>query len=372
MNDLLPRPAQPLREPLPGNPFPGIPALERRTGIAITARLSANEALPLYSEQLTERYGQALLEQARCYPDPAAFELRQALAARHGVAADNVLVDAGADALIFLFLRAFSDPASVVLHSAGSYPTVDYFARSLGLAPRPVPYRLDGNLAHADLAALARQARLHRARVVYLANPDNPTGSEHSAQAIEAFARALPSGTLLILDEAYEAFGNAGSAQLLPNVVRLRSFSKAFGLAGARVGYALAPAPLLEVANLARIHYGVGTLAQALAQDALREDTHQRLMIAATQALKARFVELAQAAGLAYYPSATNFVALLPGSLAQAQSLRDRLLAQGASIYLGCINDQVHLARISLQPELFTPQVSDLLFGLAEETPDDQ
>lgn len=367
MSGPAPTPARPLRQPLPGNPFPGIAALERRTGIAITARLSANETLPLYSEALTRTYGQALLEEARCYPDPAAYELRQALACHHCVAMEELLVDAGADALICLFLRAFTDPGSVVLHSSGTYPTFEYFARSLGLVPQPVDYRMDNGAPRADLAALARQAKRRHARLVYLANPDNPTGSEHSAQAIEAFAKALPEGTLLLLDEAYEAFGHAGSNRLLPNLVRLRSFSKAFGLAGARIGYAMAPASLLEVASQAKVHYAVSGLAQRLALHALREEAHQRLVIAATEALRVQFVALAQAAGIGFYPSATNFVTLQQGSEQAAQRLREQLLAKGASIYLGCINQQVNIARVTLQPELFTSPISDVLLHSVEE-----
>lgn len=367
MSSQGPTPARHLRHRLPGNPFPGIAALERRTGIAITARLSANEALPLYSEALTELYGQALLEEARCYPDPAAYALRRALACHHALPIEALLVDAGADALIFLFLRAFTDPGSVVLHACGTYPTFGYFAQSLGLMARPVAYLMDNGVPRADLAALARQARRNQARVVYLANPDNPTGSEHSSQAIEAFAKALPAGTLLLLDEAYEAFGQAGSTRVLPNVVRLRTFSKAFGLAGARIGYAMAPASVLEVANQARVHYAVSGLAQRLALHALGEDAHQRLVIAATQALRAQFMALAQAAGIDVYPSATNFVAWQAGSEQAAERLRQRLLAKGASLYLGCINQRVTIVRVTLQPELFTPPIRDLLLRSVEE-----
>ncbi|WP_263263746.1 aminotransferase class I/II-fold pyridoxal phosphate-dependent enzyme [Pseudomonas sp. RIT-PI-S] len=366
MTHPTPRPARQLRQLEHGNPFPGIAALERSTGTAITARLSANEAMPLYSEALTERYGQPLLEHARRYPDPCAFELRQAIAARHGLNVEDILVDAGADALIFLFLRAFSDPGSVVLASAGTYPTAGYFARSLGLRLRPVNYSLEGGIPRADLAALAAQARVYRARVVYLANPDNPTGSEHSAQAVAAFARSLPAGTLLILDEAYEAFGGHHCAQPLPNVVRLRSFSKGFGLAGLRVGYAIAPPSLLAVANQARVHYSVGTVAQQLAREALEDTAHQRLMIAANQALRGRFAELAQAAGVPFFACATNFMTLALSSPQAGETLRDRLLAQGACIYLGLLNEHLVIARVSLQPELFTPQVSGVLFRSQE------
>jgi len=362
MNPLMPRPAPPLRSPTGGNPFPGIAALERSTGLSIKARLSANEALPLYSETLAARYGHALLEEARRYPDPSAYELREAIAGHHGLSVENTLVDAGADALIFLFLRAFADPGSVVIHAAGTYPTVGYFCRSMGLRPYSVSYTLSGGTARVDLARLASEARHQQARVVYLANPDNPTGSEHDWQALKAFAAMLPVGTLLILDEAYEAFGTPRCASPLPNAVRLRSFSKAYGLAGMRVGYAIAPPQLLEVAQRARVHYGVGTVAQSLALAALEDQAHHRSVIATTQALKARFIERAQASGLRWLPSATNFVTVRLPHAQTGETLRARLLARGASLYLGQLNGCVPIARVSLQPELFAPALADIIF----------
>lgn len=362
MNPMMPRPARPLRFPTGSNPFPGIAALERSLGAPITARLSANEALPLHSQGLAARYGEALLEQARRYPDPAAFELREALAAHHGLPVGATLVDAGADALIFLFLRAFADPGSVVIHAAGTYPTVAYFARSLGLRPYSVSYAVTEGGAQVDLASLAIEAKRQRARVVYLANPDNPTGSEHGAAAIKAFAATLPAGTLLILDEAYEAFGKEHCAAPLPNVVRLRSFSKAYGLAGMRVGYAIAEPALLEVANRARVHYGVGTVAQSLALAALHDQAHHRSVIAATEELKAWFFEQAATKGLCSLPSAANFVAVRLPDRQAGEDLQAHLLAQGASLYLGALNGHIHLARVSLQPELFNPMLADILF----------
>lgn len=362
MNRLIPRPARPLRVSTDSNPFPGIAALERTLGAPVTARLSANEALPFYSRAMAARYGQALLEQARRYPDPAAFDLRQALAAYHGLPVEATLVEAGADALIFLFLRAFTDPGSVVIHAAGTYPTVAYFARSLGLRPYSVSYSVTECGAQVNLSHLATEATRQRARVVYLANPDNPTGSEHGAAAIRDFAAALPVGTLLILDEAYEAFGSEHCASPLPNVVRLRTFSKAYGLAGMRVGYAIAEPALLDVANRARVHYGVGTVAQSLALAALNDQPHLHSVLAATEELKAWFFEQAQVSGLDCFPSATNFIALPMPDRQAGENLRAQLLAQGASLYLGVLNGRVHLARVSLQPELFSPVLADILF----------
>lgn len=360
-----PRPAKPLRKQRVSNPFPGIAALERHSGRTITARLSANEALPLYSESLAQRYGQGLLEQARLYPDPTAYELRRAIAREHGLTNDQVLVDAGADALIHLFLRAFADRGCVVVLSAGTYPTVAYFARSLGLRTCPVDYAPRPTPA-ADLAALAEAARRRQARVVYLANPDNPTGSVHSGVALQHFAQALPEHTLLILDEAYEAFATAAGDWLMPNVVRLRSFSKALGLAGLRVGYAMAPTAVLEVAQAARLHYAVGTLAQGIAIQAWEDHAHRRLLIAATAALRTRFFEIATAMGLNHYPSATNFVTLPLRGRGSGEQLRQRLLDHGASLYLGLLNGRLPIARVTLQPELFTAPLSEILFNPEE------
>lgn len=346
------------------NPFPGIPALERKLGRPIISRLSGNEAVPLYPEKWLRTYREEFLTKCREYPDPSAFELRQALARLNKVELDELLVDAGADSLIHLVLRTFANTADSVLCCAGTYPTFEYFARGLGLQIREVAYSGRDTGLRADLPALLAAAWDIRPRVLYLANPDNPTGHYLDQASIAAFANALPSETLLLLDEAYVDFASAGpeANQLLNNTIRLRSFSKGYGLAGMRIGYALAPADLLSYAQQARVHYSVSGIAQWLAIQALEDDDHAASLREETLRLRSRFVKEAEAAKLAFIPSATNFICLpMPGP-ETASRLQWALLELGVSVSKpDAINGQ-SLIRVTLQSDLFVPQIARLVF----------
>src|SRR6202011_4171320 len=171
------------------------------------------------------------------YGDPESAALRAELARVHGVSPGNIVVCSGIDDLIGLAVRAFIEPGTLAVTSLGGYPTFEYHVLGFGGELRRVAYRDDSN----DLDGLAEAARSSGARVVYLANPDNPSGTWHRSDAIEAFVGRLAPETLLLLDEAYIEFAPAGSAPAIDvsdaRVLRMRTFSKAHGLAGARIGY---------------------------------------------------------------------------------------------------------------------------------------
>jgi histidinol-phosphate aminotransferase len=347
------------------NPFPGIPALERTLGRAIISRLSGNEALPIHPGQWLRTYREEFLDRCREYPDPAAYSLRLALHRRKGISIDEVLVDAGADSLIHLALRTFTQPGDPVLTSTGTYPTFEYFARAQGLHVRQIPYAGNGMQLRTDLPGLLAAAWDIRPKVLYLANPDNPTGHYHDEQTIEAFAQALPEETLLLLDEAYLEFAadDAHPVRLWANTVRLRSFSKAYGLAGLRIGYAMAPAPLLDYLVQARIHYSVCGLSQWLAEQALEDTPYSLQLRAETLQLRVRFLQRAEQAGLTCLPSATNFVTLCMTGPEAANQLQWALLELGVSVSKpNTINGQ-SLIRITLQPDIFVPQIAQLIFA---------
>jgi histidinol-phosphate aminotransferase len=347
------------------NPFPGIPALERKLGRPIISRLSGNEALPIYPGQWLRSYRHDFLSRCREYPDPSAFSLRQALVRRKGIGMDEVLVEAGADSLIHLALRTFAEAGDSVLASAGTYPTFEYFARAQGLQVRQMPYAGSGMDLRTDLPALLAAAWDIRPKVLYLANPDNPTGHYHSEETVEAFARALPQETVLLLDEAYLEFAidDLPPSQLWDNTLRLRSFSKAYGLAGLRIGYVMAPASLIDSLAQARIHYSVCGLSQWLAEQALEDVAHGFQLQVETRQLRARFIQHAEAAGLPYLPCATNFVTLCMPSPEAANQLQWALLELGVSVSKpSAINGQ-SLIRVTLQPDIFVPQIAQLIFA---------
>lgn len=352
------------------NPFPGIQALERKLGRPIISRLSGNEALPIYPSQWLRTYREDFLDRCREYADPSAYSLRLALAQRKGVGIDEVLVDAGADGLIHLALRTFTTAGDSVLCSTGTYPTFDYFARAQGLQVRQMPYGASGAQLHNDLTALLAAAWDIRPKVLYLANPDNPTGHYHDQTSIEALAQTLPPETLLLLDEAYVEFAveDQSATRLWPNTLRLRSFSKAYGLAGLRVGYAMGPAALLDHVLQARIHYSVCGPSQWLAEQALEDAEYHLQLHAETLQLRARFWQRAEEAGLACIPSNTNFVTLCMRSPEAANQLQWALLQLGVAISKPNTLNGQSLIRITLQPDIFVPQIARLVFARPERS----
>ncbi|WP_226505157.1 MULTISPECIES: aminotransferase class I/II-fold pyridoxal phosphate-dependent enzyme [Pseudomonas] len=347
------------------NPFPGIPALERELGRPIISRLSGNEALPIHPDQWLRTYREEFLDQCRQYPDPAAHSLRLALGRHRGIGIDEVLVDAGADSLIHLALRTFTRAGDQVLCSTGTYPTFEYFARAQGLEVRLMPYAGKGMQLRNDLPGLLAAAWDIRPNVLYLANPDNPTGHYHNEQTIQAFAQALPEETLLLLDEAYLEFAvdDLHPVRLWPNTLRLRSFSKAYGLAGLRIGYAMAPVTLLDYLVQARIHYSVCGLSQWLAEQALDDSAYSLQLRAQTLQLRVRFQQLADEAGLTCLPCATNFVTLCMPSPEAANHLQWALLELGVSVSKPATINGQSLIRITLQPDIFVPQIARLIFA---------
>jgi histidinol-phosphate aminotransferase len=148
------------------------------------------------------------------------------------------VVDAGADSLILLTLRSRINPGDTVVTSAGTYPTFKYFAEGVGAQIVEVPYKDTPDGLSVDLGALSAAARQHDAALVYIANPDNPTGHVHTAASITELRKSLPESTTLLLDEAYIDFSPGHALRLSPrseswqNTIQLRTLSKAYGLAG--------------------------------------------------------------------------------------------------------------------------------------------
>lgn len=312
-------------------PFVAPEALEARLGVKFRLRMGANESAfgpsPLAVEAMREATARASF-----YGDPQSLRLREALGALHGIEIDRITVGAGIDELLILLCRAFVDPGDPVVTSLGSYPTFEFGVIGAGGTLVRVPYRDDAP----DLEGLVEAAHAHRARVVYLANPDNPSAAFTARDEFARFRPRFPEDCLLILDEAYTDFVPESQVPFLDEedagVVRLRTFSKAHGLAGARVGYALGHPRFGEALNKVRPHFGVNAVGQAGALAALSDSAHLNAVIAATHAGRQ---ELARIAGeCALWPRFgwTTFVLMDAGSKAAADALLDRLLRAGVFV----------------------------------------
>ncbi|MEM9575873.1 MAG: pyridoxal phosphate-dependent aminotransferase [Pseudomonadota bacterium] len=326
-------------------PFVGPETQERARGQRFDARLGANENVFGPSPSAMRAMAETPLWM---YGDPESHDLRRALARHLGTAPQNIMVGEGIDGLLGYLVRLFVGPGDSVVTSLGAYPTFNYHVAGFGGQIHTVPYLSDCE----DPETLFAKAREVDAKLVYLANPDNPMGSVHSGASLAERLDMLPEGTLLVLDEAYIECAPEGSALPLPfddpRVVRLRTFSKAYGLAGARVGYALGHPELIEAFNKVRNHFGMNRAAQEGAQAALADQAWLRSVLARISSSRLRIGKIARNCGLKPLPSATNFVAIDCGhDGAFARRILDHLLAQGVFVRMPFVAPQDRCIRIS-------------------------
>lgn len=297
-----------LVESLPSTvPFVGPEAQERARGRPFRARIGANENVFGPSPKAVEAMCSAAAE-AWMYCDPENHDLKQALATRHGVAPENIVVGEGIDGLFGYTVRMVVEPGTPVATSLGAYPTFNFHVAGYGGRLITVPYRDDRE----DPEALLDLAHREAARLIFFANPDNPMGSWSPAQDVRRLIDGLPTGALLCLDEAYCEFALADAVPPLdvsnPQVLRFRTFSKAFGLAGARIGYAIGEAGVIKSFDKIRNHFGVNRIAQAGALAALHDEDHLSKVIREVDGARKRIAEIAARNGLRALPSAANFV----------------------------------------------------------------
>ncbi len=342
----------PLAQSLPATvPFVGPETQERQRGAPFVARLGANESVFGPSPRATEAMRQAA-DGIWMYGDPENHDLRHALADHHGISPDNIVVGEGIDGLLGYLVRLMVGPGDAVVTSDGAYPTFNYHVAGYGGAIHKVPYAND----HEDPATLFAKAAEVGAKLVYLANPDNPMGSWHRGADIAAALDALPDGCLLVLDEAYVECAPEGTAAPVaaddPRVIRMRTFSKVYGMAGARVGYAIGAPGLISAFNKVRNHFGMNRLAQAGALAALHDQDWLAQVQAQIASARDRIGVIARDNGLTPLPSATNFVAIDCGrDGAFAKAVLEALVAQGIFVRMPFAAPQNRCIRVSCGTE---------------------
>ena len=332
-------------------PFTGPETLERRRGAPFRARLGANENGFGPSPKAVEAMARAAAEVWK-YGDPDSHDLRHALAAHHGVAPENIMLGEGVDGLLGLLVRLMVAPGEAVVTSEGAYPTFNYHVAGFGGRLSKVPYRDDAE----DPDALIAATRETGARLVYLANPDNPMGSWHEGARIEAMLDDLPEGSLLVLDEAYAEFAPVLAIPRIDpedaRVIRFRTFSKAYAMAGMRIGYAIGPAELIAGFDRIRNHFGISRTAQIGALAALEDQDWLGHVQAQTAAARARIAGIAADNGLSALPSATNFVTIDCGrDGAFARALLEALASEGIFVRMPGVAPLDRCIRVSCGPE---------------------
>jgi len=338
----------PLVESLPSTvPFVGPETQERGSGKPFRARIGANEnnfgPSPLAIIAMAEA-ASGIWQ----YADPENHDLKNALARTHNVASENIVVGEGIDGLLGYLARMMIGEGTPIVTSMGAYPTFNFHVAGFGGSLHTVPYKND----HEDTEALLAKAREVDASLIYFANPDNPMGTWHDAETVQSMIDNVPDGSLLILDEAYVEFAPDGVAPLLDvsnqNVIRMRTFSKAYGMAGARVGYAIGHAELIQAFNKIRNHFGVNRIGQAGALAALGDTDYLKQTQENVANGRARIAEIAAQNGLKVLESATNFVAIDCGrDAAYAASILQGLVAQGVFARMPGVAPQNRCIRVS-------------------------
>ena len=302
------------------------------------------------------------------YGDSTSHDLRHALAGDLGVAAENIVVGSGIDGLLNSTVRLMVGPGDHVVTSDGAYPTFNFHVAGYGGTLHKVPYADN----HEDPDALIAKAREVDAKLVYIANPDNPMGTWHSAERITAMIKALPDGCVLVLDEAYIEFAPDGTAPPLdvsdPQVLRFRTFSKAYGMAGARVGYVIGHRDLIAAYDKVRNHFGMNRTAQVGALAAWTDRDWLSHIQTEVAAARTRIAQIAADNGLTALPSATNFVTIDCGRDGDyARAVLQALVARGIFVRMPFVAPEDRCIRISAgTPEMLDAFAAALPHALKE------
>lgn len=301
---------------------PGRPESEikREYGLAEVIKLASNEN-PLGPSPLGLAAAQAALAEIARYPDGNGFELKRALAAKYGVETARITLGAGSNDILDLVARAFLTPGDEAVfsdHAFAVYPIATQTAGGRGVSVPALPAGHAMAYGH-DLAAM-RAAIGSRTKVVFIANPNNPTGTWLAPVELEGFLREVPEHVVVVLDEAYVEYmapeqvaPSLAWLERHPNLVVSRTFSKAYGLAGLRVGYAFAHPQVTDLLNRARMPFNVSLPALAAATAALGDAAFIARSVELNRAGMRQLQDGLRALGLSWLPSAGNFLCVNVG-----------------------------------------------------------
>jgi histidinol-phosphate aminotransferase len=286
------------------------------------------------------------------YADPTSHDLIAAIAALHRLPPSNVVIGEGIDGLLGLTVHMAVEPGRAIVTSDGAYPTFNFHVASHGGRLVKVPYAADRE----DIAGLLEAAHREQAAILYLANPDNPMGSWWPPGDIHRLVQHLPPGCLLCLDEAYiDTLPVAERPDIgidHPQVLRFRTLSKAYGLAGARIGYAMGPSRLIAAFEKVRNHYGINRIGQIGALAAIQDQEYLCAVVGKIARARDRINDIARANGLTPLPSAAGFVAIDCGrDGAYAKAALDGLLARDVFVRKPSVPPLDRCIRVSCGPD---------------------
>ncbi|MDD5384147.1 MAG: histidinol-phosphate transaminase [Gallionella sp.] len=312
----------------PGKP---ISELERELGISGIVKLASNEN-PLGASPKAVAAAHAALDEIGLYPDGNGFALKDALVKRYGVAHDQVVLGNGSNDLLELAARAFLTVGDKVIYSDHAFAVYALATQAVGATGVSVAAKDFGH----DLEAMRAAAVEQGAKMIFIANPNNPTGTFLPGDALHALLRALPANILVVLDEAYNEYlpeecryDSVAWLKKSPNLIVSRTFSKAYGLASLRVGYALGDPQVIDMLNRVRQPFNVNSVAQAAAVAALQDANFVQQTFVLNRCGMAQITAELSKLGLEYIPSFGNFVSF---KIADAMAVYRRLLELGVIV----------------------------------------
>ncbi len=330
MNDFLNIAIPAIGDLKPYKPGKPISELERELGISHSIKLASNEN-PLGASPKVAAAIQAALPELARYPDGGGFELRQALAKKHDIDPNRITLGNGSNDVLDMVARVFLRPGTESLFSQYAFAIYPISSQAVGADLVIAPAK---DYAH-DLAAM-REKITSKTRVVWIANPNNPTGTWTGRDELYHFIQGLPKEVIVVVDEAYTEYvaeSDYPDASLwldeFPNLIVTRTFSKAYGLASLRLGYALSHADVADLLNRVRQPFNANALAQVAALAALEDQAFIEHSIKTNRDGMAQLLTGLEQLGLGYIPSVGNFITV--------DFNRDAAEIDQALLQLGCI-----------------------------------
>ena len=331
---LAPEGVRTLAPYIPGKP---LEELEREYGIRDSIKLASNENPFGPGQQALEAIARTARE-IGLYPDGSGFKLKQALAKKHGCNTNCITLGNGSNDVLVLIAEAFLSPQSEAVYSQYTFAVYPIAVQATGATARIAPANPAGHampLGH-DLAAMAKLVN-ERTRLVFVANPNNPTGTWVSGDALRSFIAGVPEQTLVVVDEAYIEYVSTSDfpdasrwLAEFSNLIVTRTFSKVYGLAGLRIGYALSHPSVADMINRVRQPFNVNSIALAASLAALDDSEHLRKSVETNRAGMAQLRAGFDALGVRHLPSAGNFVMIDCGRPAAA--VYEAMLRQGVIV----------------------------------------
>ncbi|MCK4911985.1 MAG: histidinol-phosphate transaminase [Thermodesulfovibrionales bacterium] len=314
---------------VPGKP---VEELERELGIKDSVKLASNENPIGPSPMAVDALNKSLMQSLNRYPDGGCFYLRQALAAKLGVSEDVLIFGNGSNELLDIAVRTFMAPGDDAVMAWPSFVVYPMAVQAVGCTGRKVDLK---DFRH-DLDAMA-DAITDGTRIIFIANPNNPTGTMNTKAEFESFMERVPRDILVVVDEAYFEYvtdsdypDSLAYLKAGRNILILRTFSKAYGLAGLRIGYGLASADVVTEMNKIREPFNTSTPSQAAALAALDDSEHLERSLTGNEDGKRYLYSELDRLGVKYVPTHANFIFMMPG--VDAPGLYDSLLGKGVII----------------------------------------